>query len=92
MVLLFSFFFCSGGFLVAHGEEPGNDNTGYLPSVLLGNLNITKGEGLDKNGLGYAVLNGSHQTLFHSTTSGILVLLLFILVNSLVSHLLLLAV
>lgn len=70
MVLLFSFFFCSGGFLVAHGEEPGNDNTGYLPSVLLGNLNITKGEGLDKNGLGYAVLNGSHQTLFHSTTSG----------------------
>ncbi|MFR3719135.1 MAG: hypothetical protein ACLTV4_03860 [Ruthenibacterium lactatiformans] len=70
VVLLFSFFFCSGGFLVAHGEEPGNDNTGYLPSVLLGNLNITKGEGLDKNGLGYAVLNGSHQTLFHSTTSG----------------------
>lgn len=70
MVLLFSFLFCSGGFLVAHAEEPGNDNTGYLPSVLLGNLNITNGEGLDKNGLGYAVLNGSYQTLFHHTSSG----------------------
>ena len=46
MVLLFSFLFCSGGFLVAHGEEPGNDNTGYLPSVLLGNLNLTAGQGL----------------------------------------------
>lgn len=46
VLLLFSFLFCSGGFLVGHAEEPGNDNTGYLPSVLLGNLNITNGEGL----------------------------------------------
>lgn len=65
LVAALSFF----SFMV-YAEEPGNDNTGYLPSVLLGNLNITNGEGLDKNGLGYAVLNGSHQTLFHSTTSG----------------------
>ena len=64
LVAALSFF----SFMV-YAEEPGNDNTGYLPSVLLGNLNITNGEGLDKNGLGYAVLNGSHQTLFHSTTS-----------------------
>lgn len=65
LVAALSFF----SFMV-YAEEPGNDNTGYLPSVLLGNLNITNGEGLDKNGLGYAVLNGSYQTLFHSTTSG----------------------
>ena len=65
LVAALSFF----SFMV-YAEEPGNDNTGYLPSVLLGNLNITNGEGLDKNGLGYAVLNGSSQTLFHSTTSG----------------------
>lgn len=65
LVAALSFF----SFMV-YAEEPGNDSTGYLPSVLLGNLNITNGEGLDKNGLGYAVLNGSYQTLFHSTTSG----------------------
>ena len=66
LVAALSFF----SFMV-YAEEPGNDNTGYLPSVLLGNLNITNGEGLDKNGLGYAVLNGSYQTLFHSTTSSL---------------------
>ena len=65
LVAALSFF----SFMV-YAEDPGNDNTGYLPSVLLGNLNITNGEGLDKNGLGYAVLNGSYQTLFHYTSSG----------------------
>ena len=34
MVLLFSFFFCSGGFLVAHGEEPVSPSFLDFPSVL----------------------------------------------------------
>ena len=77
VVLLFSFFFCSGGFLVAHGEEPGNDNTGYLPSVLLGNLNLTAGQGLapysgptggtDYQGSVY--LNGTYLSSFHHLAS-----------------------
>ena len=77
MVLLFSFLFCSGGFLVAHGEEPGNDNTGYLPSVLLGNLNLTAGQGLapysgptgGTDYQGYVYLNGSHRTTFRHLAS-----------------------
>lgn len=72
MVLLFSFFFCSGGFLVGHAEEPGNDNTGYLPSVLLGNLLVSSGEGLSPYAgptggtdyQGYVYLNGSERTTF----------------------------
>lgn len=34
MVLLFSFFFCSGGFLVAHAEEPVSPSFLDFPSVL----------------------------------------------------------
>lgn len=72
LVAALSFF----SFMV-YGEDPGNDNTGYLPSVLLGNLNLTAGQGLapyfgptgrtDYKGSVY--LNGSYLSSFHHLAS-----------------------
>lgn len=42
MVLLFSFFFCSGGFLVAHASEP------YAPKYVTGSINFRNGENLNR--------------------------------------------
>lgn len=69
VVLLFSFFCCSGGFLVARAEDPGNGNTGVLPTTLVGTLNFANGEAmLINNGWyqGYAYINGSYQILYES--------------------------
>lgn len=72
LVAVLSFF----SFMV-YAEDPGNDNTGYLPSVLLGNLNLTAGQGLapyagptggtDYKGSVY--LNGSYLSSFHHLAS-----------------------
>lgn len=72
LVAALSFF----SFMV-YAEDPGNDNTGYLPSVLLGNLNLTAGQGLapyagptggtDYKGSVY--LNGSYLSSFHHLAS-----------------------
>ena len=42
VVLLFSFFFCSGGFLVAHASEP------YAPKYVTGSINFRNGENLNR--------------------------------------------
>ena len=42
MVLLFSFLFCSGGFLVAHASEP------YAPKYVTGSINFRNGENLNR--------------------------------------------
>ena len=69
VLLLFSFFCCSGGFLVGHAEDPGNGNTGVLPTTLVGTLNFANGDAmLNNNGYyqGYAYINGSYQILYES--------------------------
>lgn len=72
LVAALSFF----SFMV-YAEDPGNDNTGYLPSVLLGDLNLTAGQGLapyagptgGTDYQGYVYLNGSHRTTFRHLAS-----------------------
>ena len=57
MVLLFSFFFCSGGFLVAHGEEP------FAPKYVMGAINIRNGENLKRSA-------GSQSGSYTASTDG----------------------
>lgn len=72
LVAALSFF----SFMV-YAEEPGNDNTGYLPSVLLGNLLVSSGEGLapyagptgGTDYQGYVYLNGSERAAFRHLAS-----------------------
>ena len=37
---------------IFYAEEPGNDNTGYLPSYLYGNLNFMNFQGLSSRSSG----------------------------------------
>ncbi len=64
LVAALSFF----SFMV-YAEDPGNGNTGVLPTTLVGTLNFANGEAmLNNNGYyqGYAYINGSYQILYES--------------------------
>ena len=64
LVAALSFF----SFMV-YAEDPGNGNTGVLPTTLVGTLNFADGEAmLINNGYyqGYAYINGSEQILYES--------------------------
>lgn len=56
MVLLFSFFFCSGGFLVAHAEEP------FAPIYIMNTINLRNGENYSFNGDGIATFEAGFNT------------------------------
>lgn len=57
MLLLFSFFCCSGGFLVAHGEEP------FAPIYIMNTINLRNGENYSFNGDGIATFEAGFATL-----------------------------
>lgn len=57
MVLLFSFFFCSGGFLVGHAEEP------YAPMYVTGEINFRNGENLKRT-------SGPASGSYYASTGG----------------------
>lgn len=56
MVLLFSFFFCSGGFLVGYGEEP------FAPIYIMSTINLREGENYSFNGDGIATFEAGFNT------------------------------